>query len=150
MVRQGKNLFPVLFCLFLNDLEDFLDTNNCFGIDLEIKHDNNTTFLKVMILLYADDTVIFAMDPASFQRNLNVFIDYTRLWKLSVNYSKTKIMIFGYCNMNNFRFQMDRNILEITDSFKYLGVFVSKTQTFYKARKHSYDQARKAMHLLLG
>ena len=25
-----------------------------------------------------------------------------------------------------------------------------KLGTFYKARKHSYDQARKAMHLLLG
>ena len=82
--------------MFLNDLEDFLDTNNCFGIDLEIKHDDITNFLKIMILLYADDTVIFAMDPASFQRNLNVFIEYTRLLKLSVNYSKTKLMIFGY------------------------------------------------------
>ena len=40
--------------------------------------------------------------------------------------------------------------MEITDSFRYLGAFFSKTRTFYKARKHSYDQARKAMHLLLG
>ena len=63
---------------------------------------------------------------------------------------KNILMFLGYRNVNNFRFQTDGNILEITDSFRYLGVFFSKTQTFYKARKHSYDQARKAMHLLLG
>ena len=123
-MRQGENLSPVLFCLFLNDLGYFLDTNNCFDIDLEIKHDDITTFLKIMILPHAadtvifDETVIFAMDPASFQRNLSAFVEYTRLWKLSVNYSKTQLMIFGYRNVNIFR--MDRNILEITDSFRYL------------------------------
>lgn len=35
------------------------------------------------------------------------------------------------------------------DCFKYLGVYFSKTRTFYKARKHCYEQGKKAMHLLL-
>ena len=55
---------------------------------------------------------------------------------LGVNYSKTKIVIFGYRSVNSFRFQLDGNTLEITYSFKYLGIF-SKTCTFYKARKHT-------------
>ena len=93
--------------------------------------------------------MIFATDPTSFQRNLNIFFEYTRMWRLSINYSKTKVMIFGFRNVNNFSFCLDGNILAITDCFKYLGVYFSKVRTFYKARKHSYDQARKAMHLLL-
>ena len=70
------------------------------------------------------------------------------MWRLSINYSKTKVMIFGFRNVNNFSFRLDGNILAITDCFKYLRVYFSKARTFYK-RKHSYDQARKAMHLLL-
>ena len=56
------------------------------------------------------------------------------------------VMIFAFRNVNtcNFSFRLDGNILAIADCFKYL-----KVRTFYKARKHSYDQARKAMHLLL-
>ena len=68
---------------------------------------------------------------------------------LVFNYSKTKVMIFGFRNVNNFSFRLDGNILAITDCLKYSGVYFSKARTFYKARKHSYDQARKAMHLLI-
>ena len=105
--------------------------------------------MKLLTLLYADDTVIFATDPATFQRNLNVFLEYTKLWKLDVNYLKTKVMIFGFRNLDNFRFELDGNTIDIVDTFKYLGVYFSKSRTFYKARKHCYDQGKKAMHLLL-
>ena len=47
-------------------------------------------YLKISTLLYADDTVIFGTDPKSFQENNNVFFDYSRLWKLNVNLSKSK------------------------------------------------------------
>lgn len=148
-MRQRENLSHILFCLFLNNLDDFLQSNGCSGINFEVQHGDILTYLKILILLYADDTVIFATDSTTFQRNLDIFFEYTRLWKLSINYSKTKVMLFGVRNVNNFRFHLDGNLLEITDYFKYLGVYFSKTRTFYKTRKHSYDQARKAMHLLL-
>ena len=147
-VRQGENLSPVLFCMLLNDLNDFLEDHGCSGLNFEIQHGDILTFLKLLTLLYADDTVIFATDPATFQRNLNVFLEYTKLWKLDVNYLKTKVMIFGFRNLVNFRFELDGNTIEIVDTFKYLGVYFSKSRTFYKAQKHCYDQGKKAMHLL--
>ena len=61
-VRQGGNLSPVLFSIFLNDLETFLASNNCTGIDMNFNYDDLTVFLKIFVLLYADDTIIFGMD----------------------------------------------------------------------------------------
>ena len=33
-VRQGESLFPFLFAIYLNNLEDFLDSNNVKGLSL--------------------------------------------------------------------------------------------------------------------
>ena len=74
-VRQGKNLSPFLFSLYLNDLEQFLDENNAIGLislteDLEQELD---TYLKLFILLYADDTVILAESSDDMQNQINYF-----------------------------------------------------------------------------
>ena len=147
-VRQGENLSPVLFSLFLNDMEEFLKTNHCTGINFDFDNDQFTVFLKLLVLLYADDTVIFATDPESFQNSLNVFNDYCQLWKLNVNYKKTKIMIFGRRNYDGLEFKIGEHTISICDEFKYLGVVFSKSRSFYKAIKHNIDHAKKAMHRL--
>ena len=53
------------------------------------------TYLKILVLLFADDTVIFATNKDDLQVALNVFEHYCDQWKLTVNISKTKIMIFS-------------------------------------------------------
>ena len=147
-VRQGENLSPVLFALFLNDLETVLEEKNCTGINLEMPTDNISTYIKLFVLLYADDTVIFGTDEVSFQYNLNVFYEYSKAWKLDINFDKTKIMIFGTRNDEKYNFKLGENKISICKEFKYLGVIFSKNRSFYKARKHNVDQAKKAMHLL--
>ena len=94
-VRQGENLSPVLFAIFLNDLDFFLISNNCKGIDLTLRYEQVILFLKIFVLLYADDTVRFGTGENSFQQNLDAFNEYTKSWKLDINFSKTKEMIFG-------------------------------------------------------
>ena len=81
-VRQGENLSPVLFALFLNDLDDYLEQHNCNGINIESSDQEISIYLKLLVLLYADDTVIFGTDAVAFQESLNHFYEYTRLWKL--------------------------------------------------------------------
>lgn len=147
-VRQGENLSPILFSLFLNDLEEFLESRQCSGITFNILDDDASIFLKILVLLYADDTVIFGMDAQSFQDNPDDFYDYSVLWHLNINYTKTKIMIFGLRNCNNLEFKLGGNVIAICNEFKYLGVVFSKNRSFFKAIKHNVEQAKKAMHLL--
>ena len=147
-VRQGENLSPVLFSLFLNDLESYMQNMNCNGIGLNTPDGNIGDFLKILVLLYADDTVVFGTDAESFQQNLNVFYEYSQVWKLNINFRKTKIMIFGVRNTNNFQFRLGNNIIEICDEFKYLGVIFTKYRSFQKTIKHNTVQAKKALQLL--
>ena len=83
-VRQGEDLSPALSSLFLNDLEDFLNAHHCKGISVDYADEDISVYLKILILLYADDTVIFRTDPHLFQDNLNIFYEYCQLWKLNI------------------------------------------------------------------
>ena len=102
--------------------------------------DDASIFLKILVLLYADDTVRFGMDAQSFQDNLDAFYDYSVLWHLNINYTKTKIMIFGLRNCNNLEFKLGGNVIAICNEFKYLGVVFSKNRSFFKAIKHNVEQ----------
>ena len=57
-VCQGKNLSPALFSLFLNDLEDYLNAHHCKDISVAYTDEDISVYQKILILLYADDTVI--------------------------------------------------------------------------------------------
>ena len=143
-----SSFFPCLFALFLNDLESFMHSNNCSDVNLELDSDNLYIYLQLFVLLYADDTVIFGADETSFQKNLDVFYEYAKMWQLDINYDKTKILIFGTRNDDHFDFKMGNNKISVCKEFKYLGVVFTKSRSFCKAKKHNYDKAKKAMRLL--
>jgi len=48
------------------------------------------------------------------------------LWKLNINYDKTKILVFGDRNRRNRNIVVDNHEIETVDSFKFLGVMFSK------------------------
>ena len=96
-VRQGERVSPLVFAIFLNDLEQyFIDKNaSCLEECTEsIRHDLGV-YIKLYLLFYADDTVIITENVDSLQRALDVFTLYCNEWKLSVNTSNSKIMIFN-------------------------------------------------------
>ena len=121
-VRQGDNLSPVLFALFMNDLEDKLLIDNVDGIRVDLSADDQSMyFLKIFVLLYADDTVILADNAEAFQKSLDSFDIYCTEWKLKINQNKSKVIVFGAQNTDEFRFKIGDTTLEIVDSYKYLG-----------------------------
>ena len=67
-VRQGDCLSPFLFSMYFNDLECELQENGINGIDIGM--------LKLYLLLYADDIVIFSMSSEGLQKDLDVLCDY--------------------------------------------------------------------------
>ena len=60
-VRQGDNLLPLLFALFLNDFLQFISTSytrlNISDACYPSLADEHIVLLKVFALLYDDDTV---------------------------------------------------------------------------------------------
>ena len=47
-VRQGEKLSPLLFALFLNDLETFLSDKSCNVVNIEFKYDDITFVFKIV------------------------------------------------------------------------------------------------------
>jgi predicted HTH domain antitoxin len=79
--------------MFLNDLEEFLLTKDIVGLksitdELETELE---IYLKIFVMLYADDTILLAESAENLQVQLNAFVDN---WEMKVNVDKTKITNF--------------------------------------------------------
>ena len=72
-VRQGENLSPLLFSIFVNDLEMVLMKQNCKGVNFENNEETVIIFIQLLILLYVDDIVMFSDDPKELQKHLMYF-----------------------------------------------------------------------------
>lgn len=158
-VRQGENLSPFLFSIFLNDLQDFLRTSGCNGLPYtflcitETLEKELNLYLNIFVLLYADDTILLSETPFNLQCQLNHFADYCEKWKLKVNIGKTKIMIFAkgqHLKSVLPKFRYMGNLIEIVQYFKYLGVYFSSNGSFVYNIKQQYDKATKAMYGVLS
>ncbi len=74
-VRQGENLSPLLFSIFLNDLNDFLSIKS-ESIQLEYSLNNLDCYIKLFTLLYADDTILISESPKDLQNMLDALYIY--------------------------------------------------------------------------
>ena len=129
-VRQGENLSPILFSIFLNDLSEFI-SHAYNGLNevsemskILLSNDEIEVLFKLYVLLYADDTVIFAESKEELQSALNAMYLYCKSWDLEVNPTKTKVTVF--CNRkfeHNMTFTYNGQDLDIEDSCVYLGAF---------------------------
>ena len=73
--------------MYVNDLEEKLAGDGFKGVEVGM--------LKLLLLLYADDIVFFFRNCRRLTKRVTYFrIDYCDIWKLIINTSKTKIMVF--------------------------------------------------------
>ena len=151
-VRQGENLSPLLFCIYLNDLQEFLENAFVKGVDCISKDLENelVVYFKIFILLYADDTILLSESSEDLQNMLNEFDKYCEKWKLKINVKKTKVLIFSRGRISkHLKFFIRNDEIEIVKDYKYLGVYFSRSGSFLKTRKYLQEKAIKAMYGLL-
>ena len=148
-VRQGENLSPFLFALFVNDIEQFLTEYGCNPI--EMPDNNMQSYLKLLIIMYADDTVLFAESKESLQNCLNGLKNYCDKWKLQINENKTKVLIFSKRrpNLGDFCFKIGEKNIEVVDEFCYLGVTFTRTGNFNKNLKTLEKQGNSAIFSII-
>ena len=156
-VRQGENLSPLLFAMYLNDFELFISrrfsglSDISKDISTHLSDDDVEVFLKLFTLLYADDTIVFAESDSELQRALDAVYDYCKTWHLTVNTSKTKITIFSRGKVRkhpNFRF--GNSCIDVVEDFDYLGVKFNYNNKFKKGINKQINQARRAMFSLIS
>ena len=107
---------------------------------------------KLCLLLYADDSIIISSNKEELQKqnSLDILHYYFQKWYLYVNVQKTKIIVFrkgGGLSMNDFWFYGDY-LIEVVDSFLYLGLILSYTGKFSCAQQDSASKGPRAMYAL--
>jgi hypothetical protein len=142
-MRQGDNLAPTLFSMFVNDLAHQLKSLNA-GINV---NDDN-----VSILLYADDIAVISDSPENMQRLINELHTWSEQWLLHVNLDKTKFIHFrkkaAEITTRNIKFG---NItIQKTTQYKYLGIVLDEHLDYTITAKTLADASSRALGSLIS
>ena len=115
-VPQGSILGPLLFCLYINDIVDFVDAE---------------------VVLFADDAAFIVCGLSLQQLYAKIrklFSDlnkYLKANKLVPNLSKSKLMYFNSRPKPDLEaFTFDTEIIEWVDEYRYLGLMLSSRMTY--------------------
>ena len=143
-LMQGEICSPILFSLFISDIETSLHENVDAGITLEQ--------LSLYLILFADDMVIFSDTPEGLQLSLDRLQRYCDSWNLTVNSDKTKVMVFrkGGRLSNNEQWFYNGVTLEMVNQFNYLVLIFTSGGSFMQATKTLPGKALRAMCSLLS
>ena len=142
-LRQGEVMSPILFSLFLEDLELFLQDDVNSGL--------NINDIMLLILLFADDMAVFGKTPEDLQRSLDLLKVYCGNWGLNVNTDKTKIMVFrkrGNLKPTE-KWYYNDVLLDVVNNFNYLGTCFSYTGKFMYNQEILAGKGLKALNILL-
>ena len=123
-VKQGEPLSPLLFIIFINDIASDIANTNISA--------HTITQIQIYMLLFADDTVLFAESQKDMQALLDKLYQYCCKWYISVNIDKTKTMVFKSGNRHeNVVLRYAGSLLTNVKSFTYLGLTLSSNGKFY-------------------
>ena len=156
-VCQGENLSPILFALYLKDLESFLKLhmNNLTIINEAVGSLPDQmvleSLIKMFILLYADDTTLLADSPQGLQKGLDYMSTYCDNWDLKVNVDKTKIVIFSRGKVKKLPTLLYKGTpVEIVYDTMFLSALFNYNGKFNKTIARNCVQGTKAMFALIN
>lgn len=146
-VKQGDNLYPTLFAVFINDLVREVNDQD-MGINIVDK--------KLSILLYANDIAMVANNEEDLQHLLNKLHCWCKKWRVLINTDTSNCMHFrrGNSSQTEFEFTVGRNDWEIVEQYKYLGVtfnckrnFTPNANTLRKAAGRALGKIISKIHI---
>ena len=118
-VKQGCILSPTLFNIFLADLPNALQENECNPLQL-----NDNEFINSII--WADDLLILSDSESGLQYKLKNLYGYCNENGTELNPDKTKCMVFNKTGKLIRKVFTFGNIkLETTREYKYLGFLIT-------------------------
>ena len=138
--EQGHPLSPDLFKIFLHDLSDLLDDSDCPQLCHKL----------ISHLLWADDLIMLSFSPETSQKQLDILNKYCIDWGIEVNEIKTQVVIFGSnSNINKgdskkLSFKLGDKLLEIVDTYCYLGVVLHSSGELRTAQQTLKTKAMRA------
>ena len=118
-VRQGDGLSPLLFNVYINDIDQIFDESTSNPVVLEST--------KLNCLIYADDLLLLSESKEGLQSCLDSLQVYCDRWKLKINIDKTKVMLFSSRKIETslLKFTFKGSEIEIVYKYKYLVSYVS-------------------------
>ena len=105
-------------------------------------------FLKLHVLLYADDTVVFSGTAKDIKNAINATLRYcdNNMWK---NSGKTEYMMFSRNKIRkNHAITAYGHTIERVETFCYLGIVFRPNNILQARMKHINDKAKKALYKL--
>ena len=136
-VKQGDPLSPLLFGLFIDRLEAYLQK--------ELPQ-VGVTVISAFInsLLYADDLALLALSAPALQSLLDALSRFAKANQLTVNITKCKCVTFNKSNRREEHFTYEGHSIANADWFDYLGT------RFYKSFRSTKAHVKKNLAIRLA
>ena len=138
--EQGHVMSPELFKIFILGLTQLLNEHlqNCPELNgISINH-----------LLWADDLVLMALDPATLQLLINILQNFCQDWGLEVNQDKTQVMIFNKAGRSqekhHLQFTLGSRTLQHATTYCYLGMVFTLSGSWQPAMEDRRKKTLKA------
>ena len=119
-VKQCGMCSPVLFSLFINDLDLDIINNGRHGLSL------NSDFVQLVIQLFADDMILLSETVIGLQTQLNsLFSAASRLqFKVNMNTSNIEVFRKGWYLGTRERWIYDGCMMRVVNSYILVYVFL--------------------------
>ena len=102
--------------------------------------------------MYADDLLLFATSADSLQHLLGTVTDHFNKWLMTINYSKTQVMIFDKqsarykSTVASTSFTINTRQITVVESCKYLGVTFTHKCNFKLHQSIIIERAQRRLH----
>ena len=141
-LKQGCILSPLLFSLYINDLEREIQSDSMHTVPIENVH--------LFYLLFADDLTLFSNTVIGLQRLIDKLHLYCNKWGLTVNTDKTKVMVFrkGGILKKTEKWYYGGSQINVVPYFKYLGATFSSSANWARNITVMGEQGQRALNYI--